>query len=293
MKFRTFILFLLIVPIALYAKKPRIAITDFDYKAGSAEGSWAVGQGIADMLATALVKSGKFDVFERKQMASALEEQKLGMTGLTTPESAARAGKILGVQYIIIGSVNQFGQKKETAKAFGVEVNNLTARVATDTRIVDVETTRIINADTGTGEESAPVIAVANPDLLPTDVEFGSKGFDETVIGKATKKCVDDLVNKFSKSFGNIGIEGKIIKVDGKKAYVNLGKDSGISVGNILIIKRQGEELKDPDTGESLGSDTREIGSIKITDIKDKFSIAEIIDEKEAIAKDDIAVLKK
>jgi len=293
MKTKIIFIVLLFLPLFLYAKKPRIAIIDFENKTGSTYGHWEIGEGIADMLATALVKSGKFDVFERQKMEAIIKEQKLGLTGLVTPESAAKLGKILGVQYIVVGSVNQFGQKTERAKAFGISVDTLTARVATDVRIINVESSRIIAAEDGKGEETATGVSVDNADILPTELEFGSKGFDETIIGKATKKCVNNLVDKISKIFEGQPVEGKIMKIDGKKVYINLGKDSGISTGQTFIVMRKGEELIDPDIGESLGSEDKEIGKVKIVEIKDKFCIAEIVEQKEQMAKDDIAIQKK
>ncbi len=293
MKIRIFILLLVLIAGMAYAKKPRLAIIDFQYKAGSATGSWAVGEGMADMLATSLFKSGKFDVMERSKLESVLEEQKLQMSGITTPESAVKAGKILGLQYIVIGSVNQFGQKAEKTEAFGVAVNNVSARVATDVRIVNVETGRIEGAENGVGEETSTGVSIENADLLPTDVAWGSTGFDETTIGKATKKCVDDLVNQFTKTFGNMPIEGKIMKVNADNVYVNLGKDSGITVGQTFDIMEKGEELVDPDSGESLGSEDKKVGTIKVTEIKEKFCIAEVVEGKGKIKQNDIVLQQK
>ncbi len=293
MKTKILVIILLLLSCVMYAKKPRIAIITFEYKAGSAEGSWAVGDGISDMLATALFKSGKFDVMERAKMESMLEEQKLGMTGMVTPESAAKMGKILGVQFIVVGSVNQFGQKTDKTKALGIEVNTTTARVATDVRIINVETGRLLGAESGKGEETAVGGSIENADLLPTDVAFGSTGFDETIIGKATKKCVDDLVDQFGKSFANQTLEGKIMKVSEDKVYINLGKDSGIAVGQVFDVMQKGEELIDPDTGESLGSEDKKIGSVKVTEVKEKLALADIVDGKDKIKQNDIVVQKK
>ena len=60
--------------------KKRLAVARFDDGAAY-HGS---GAGIADMLATALVKSGKFLVVERKDLEKVLNEQKLGASGIIT-----------------------------------------------------------------------------------------------------------------------------------------------------------------------------------------------------------------
>jgi hypothetical protein len=245
------------------------------------------------MLATSLFKSGKFDLYERKKMDAVLEEQKLGLTGLITPETAVKMGKLLGVQYIVIGSVNQFGQSTGGGSAFGVSINSLNARVSADIRIVKVESGQIVAAENGVGEESSVGVAIANADILPTDVEFGSKGFDETIIGKATVKCVNNLAEKIGEAFGIHGLEGKIIKVAGGKVYINLGKDSGVVPGQVFQVMRKGEEMKDPDTGEVLGSEDTKIGLVKIIEIKDKFCIAEILEGADKLAQNDIIIPQK
>jgi curli biogenesis system outer membrane secretion channel CsgG len=283
---------LLAVAGGLYAKKPRIAIADFTDKVGGSY-EWKIGEGISDMLATSLVKTGRYEMYERKKMDAILEEQKLGLTGLTTPESAAKMGKILGVQFVVIGSVNQFGQKQEGGSAFGVTINSLVARVGADIRIVNVESGRIMAAESGIGEESSTGISIDNASILPTNLDFGSQGFDQTIIGKATVKCVNDLGDKIGKTFGESGLEGKIIKVSGDKVYLNLGKDSGVVLGQLFNIMKKGEDMKDPDTGEVLGSEDTLVGMVKISEIKDKFCIADILEGKDKIGQNDMALMKK
>lgn len=277
----------------LYAKKPRIAIADFSDKVGGSYGDWKIGDGISDMLATSLMKTGKFDLYERKKMDAILEEQKLGLTGLITPETAVKMGKLLGVQYIVIGSVNQFGQKEEGGSAFGISINSLVARVGADIRIVKVESGQIMAAESGVGEESSTGVSIANADILPTELDFGSKGFDQTIIGKATVKCVNDLSDKIGKAFGFQGLEGKIMKISTGKVFINMGKDSGVTLGQVFQVMRKGEDMKDPDTGEVLGSEDTKIGLVKIIEIKDKFCIAEILEGADKLAQNDAVIPQK
>ena len=64
--------------------KKRVAVMDFEDKTG--HGGWHIGSGMADMLTTALVKSGKFMVIERQQLAKIMQEQSLGMSGAVTAQ---------------------------------------------------------------------------------------------------------------------------------------------------------------------------------------------------------------
>ena len=46
---------------------------------------------------------------------------------------------------------------------------------------------------------------------------------------------------------------GSVMKVSGKKVYVNVGSEQGVKVGDTYVIYREGESLVDPTTGDILG----------------------------------------
>ena len=64
-----------------------------------------------DFIGEALVKSGKFIVIERENMEKILQEQKFQLSGCTTEECAVKAGKLLNVQQMLLGSLNRTGDK--------------------------------------------------------------------------------------------------------------------------------------------------------------------------------------
>ena len=70
--------------------------------------------------------------------------------------------------------------------------------------------------------------------------------------------------------------EGRIIKASANEVYINAGTNSGIKAGDSFIVYRPGEELIDPQTGISLGSEITKIGKIKVTSVAEKFSKATI-----------------
>jgi len=77
----------------------------------------------------------------------------------------------------------------------------------------------------------------------------------------------------------------KIIKIAGNQVYINSGGADGEKVGRVYGIYRVGEEMVDPDTGESLGSEEEKVGTAKVVKVNPKFSIAET---KAAVQKTDI-----
>lgn len=153
-----------------------------------------IGRGIANMLVTALVNSDRFMVVERNSevIQKIVEEQALGLSGLVDPATAARVGKILGAKGVVIGEVSEFGIRKMGTFVGVGGKKTITTRVVIDARMVDVETGRIMMAATGIGQSSTQTAGVA------LTFEFGTAGFDETTIGMATRKAVNQVVKKFA-----------------------------------------------------------------------------------------------
>ena len=234
--------------------------------AGDKRGVKTVGAGAAKMLETALMKCGNFELYTRKELDKVLKEQALGQSGMVTPQSAAKAGKLIGVNAIVIGTVTEFGEKKSKTRVSGNTMQALTgrrkgwvgllaagglgfskakARVVIDVQLIDTTTGRIILAESAKGEESSMGVSIAG-------VSTGSS-IDDTKVGKALRKSVHKLTNAISKQMATIPWSARIVKVRGKYVYINAGRTSDIKQGMVFEIYRKGEELVDPSTGESLG----------------------------------------
>ncbi|MDZ7337084.1 MAG: hypothetical protein ONB30_00945 [candidate division KSB1 bacterium] len=247
--------------------KRRVAVFDFQDKTAHHYHWWTgqpVGEGMADMLVTALVKTGNYRVFERKEMEALLKEQSLGMAGIVTPESAAQAGKMLGVELAIVGAVTEFGYSEGgvggRVKGIGVGVKSTKATVAIDVRFINTTTGEILVAETVRKERSSKGLGLDTP-----EISFDNRDkFDESLVGKATRDAIDALVEMVEKSAANVPWQAKIIKTNGS-VFINAGAEAGVQNGDVFVIYRKGEELIDPDTGLSLGSVDTKIGRIKVT----------------------------
>jgi curli biogenesis system outer membrane secretion channel CsgG len=249
----------------LQGLKKRIAVVDFEDRSG-----WGhnIGTGLADMLVTELVKSGKFMVIERQELSKILEEQGLGMSGAVTPQSAAQVGKLLGVELMVMGSVSEFGEKKSGLGGgigklgFGGKLTKREARAAVDVRLVNTNTAEIVLAETAVGEESSTGV----DKISVSDIDFGNPThWDQTLLGKASRKSIDKCVGYIVKAMDKIPWQGKVIKVnDDGTLYMKPGSAGGVKPGMEFAVYSQGEELIDPDTGISLGSEERRIGQIKV-----------------------------
>ena len=89
------------------ADKKRVAVMNFEF--GTVQqwwsGNWDIGKGISDLIVNELVTAETYRVIERNRLDEILAEQDLGESGRANPASAAKVGKVLGVNAMIVGTV--------------------------------------------------------------------------------------------------------------------------------------------------------------------------------------------
>jgi curli biogenesis system outer membrane secretion channel CsgG len=145
-------------------------------------------------LTTELSRSGNFIVVERARMDKILEEMKLQLSGVTTGENAAELGKILNCEYLIVGSVSNFGVTTEGKDFIIAQQKIQKVKAEVDLRIIKVETGAIIYSAYGKGEIEKKISSNFGMG--------GTGGYDETLAGEslriAIKQSVHDLIDYFS-----------------------------------------------------------------------------------------------
>src|SRR4051795_4350306 len=113
-------------------QKKRVAVMNFDY-ATVQSGVQAIfganqdiGKGIADLLVDQLVNDGTYSVIERKMLDKIVAEQNMSNSDRFDSNSAAKIGKLLGVDAIIVGSITQFGRDDKNTSISCSSVGRLT-----------------------------------------------------------------------------------------------------------------------------------------------------------------------
>src|ERR1700733_2922517 len=278
-------------------RKKRVAVFDFDY--ATVKTSTAalfgtdidVGKGISDLLVKNLVTDGTYSVIERKQLDKILAEQNFSNSDRANPASAAKIGKILGLDAIIVGSITQFGNETKNVKVGGagggfggfgiggIGKKDSKANVVLDARLVDIDTAEILGVAEGKGESKR-----SSNSLLGGGgnwhgfgggaADFGSSDFQQTILGEAVKAATDQM------TAGVIGaapklqarvikVEGLVAAVDGDQIVLNVGLKTGIKVGDHLSVERVTSTIKDPATGAVLRKMTTKLGELEVIDVDD------------------------
>ena len=286
-------------------RKKRVAIFDFDYASvhGGVTAIFGqevdVGKGISDLLVKYLVKDGSYSVIERKAMDKILAEQNFSNSDRANPNSAAKIGKLLGVDAIIVGSITQFGNDTKNTGVggggggfggFGLggfKHSKSKAIVALDARIVDIDTGEILAVAEGKGESSRESTSLTGGGgnwhgFGAGGVDFGSSDFQNTIIGEAVKAAVETMstgviAGKDKLVARTIVVEGLVAAVDGGQVILNVGAKAGVKVGDQLSVERVSKEIKDPATGKVLRRMSTSIGMVKVTDVDDVSSVCSVV----------------
>lgn len=189
--------------------KARMAVGEFQDKTakGGGQTGWLsmfgvsfkeIGDGMRDMLTTALFNSNRFIVLEREQLDTVMKEQDLATAGRIKRGTEAPTGEIYGAELIITAAVTEFeGGAKGIGggtKVLGVTVGGgLTkAHVAIDLRIIDAKTSQIVGATTVTG--SATSFGGGGAANVGGVLPVALGGFSKTPTEQAIRVCIQKAV---------------------------------------------------------------------------------------------------
>jgi curli biogenesis system outer membrane secretion channel CsgG len=298
---RRLILLAALLPALLSAQdKKRVAVMNFEYGTVSSAVAQVfgtnvdIGKGIADMLVDRLVNDGAYSVIERKVLDKLIAEQNFSNSDRADATSAAKIGKLLGVNAIIVGSITQFGRDDKNTSVGGggfglgkygiggVGKKESKAVVQITARLVDVNTGEILASAPGMGESSrsgTSLIGAGGSGGAGGGGAFdmSSSNFANTIIGEATNKAVTAVAMKLDDSAAKlptvvVAVDGLVADVSGSSLVLNVGKKSGLKTGDVLKVARTGREIKDPATGKVLRRVDTDLGQVTLTSVDDDSS---------------------
>ena len=286
-------------------RKKRVAILDFDYATVRTNSAALfgtdidIGKGITDLLVKYLVKDGTYSVIERQAMDKILAEQNFSNSDRANPASAAKLGKLLGVDAIIVGAITQFGGETKNTNVGGAGGalggfglggfghKKTKAICAIDARIVDIDTAEILGVSDGKGESARESTSLTGggghwSGFGGGHADFGSSDFQQTIIGEAVNQATQQLSTGLIADAPKlqarvIVVEGLVAAVDSGQIVLNVGAKTGLKVGNQMSVERITKEIKDPATGKTLRKLSNQIGVIEITDVDDVSAVGKVV----------------
>jgi curli biogenesis system outer membrane secretion channel CsgG len=207
--------------------KKRIAVVDFIDKTDYGKGR--LGISCTDILEGELTRSGRFTMVSHSGSDEVLNLQAAGQSGIYDPATVVAAGRMVGANAIINGSVSEFGIKKGGVSIPGViGTKSLSARAVVDITLIDGTSGVILLSETGVGEAETTSAKVLN---IGTD---GS--YDETLAGKALRAAIEQLVGKITAKMEEVPWQGYILSVEGGEAWITGGQDVNIRPGMAFTV---------------------------------------------------------
>jgi curli biogenesis system outer membrane secretion channel CsgG len=242
-------------------------------------GDWDIGGGLAAMLTTALMESGRFIVVERANLSQILTEQEL--SGAKVAQGGPQLGQLSGVHILLYGSVTEFGAQDQGGGvgvgfaggnlgnlfSSGLGLRGSSGSVAMDIRLVDTTTGQIL--ETHTVKE--PISSTGlNLQFGYEGINFGGDRFWKTPLGEASRRAIDKVVRVVASRAAQTPWTGRVVDFDGKQVFINAGAGSGLRAGDQFTIQRVAKKLTDPETGQLLSVMKDEIGVLQLTGVEDK-----------------------
>ena len=282
-------LILLISNLSFSQELPRIAVVGITSTAPGYfwRSDSPLSLGATDLMINALLKTNRFRVFERAKLDLLLQEQNFQhFSGLVDQTTAVKLGKMIGVDAILTGSITNISFKKSEGIKIGpIKVGKSYAKVVMTIRIIDVTTGEILFSIVQEEEASKSGVSGVLPIPIPGGIEFSQEKVVDilSAVELICNKVVLNFVAKMDKKTVEISsapLEGYVVKVESTSSgtitqvYINLGKNSGICVGDEIRIYREGEVILDPKTNEILDRELDLIAQAKVMKVKDKLSIA-------------------
>jgi len=118
------------------------------------------------------------------------------------------------------------------------------------------------------GEQAEGDVMVGN------DKPFGSSIFFETEFGKATNRLVDSAVKEIQEAVENVPFSAHIIKIEGKKVFLDAGDNSLLKPGDRLVAYTS--DPADATNGAVPGIMHRAAELVALIEVKPQFSIGEL-----------------
>lgn len=247
--------------------------------------------GIEAMITDVMHQTGRFRMVERQAIGNVLQEQDFGASGRVAQPSAAQIGSVLGAEYLIevvitsyepgvAGNNVNVGALASGTRLGGllgnVHVGSKTSMIGMNFRLIDATTSEVIFTNQVDREIKDSGVGFGAARFGSSNAMGGFMSqYSKTPIGQAVTAAINEGVYDLIAQIGARPASGSVVKADGQGIYLNLGAGA-VQVGDRLSLMSKGEALIDPETGISLGSQETEIGSVEVTSVQDRFSIARL-----------------
>jgi len=271
MRFKSVILCALIfstLPWAFGQPARRLAIMNANGPAARSNGGIALVESqLADNLTARLAGRPGITLVDRASIDQIIKEQNFQNSDRSSPDTAAKIGKLLGVGQIVLVQVvdGSYTQHNQTSGSTTQTIGTVVLRA--NARLIDVETAVILAEPTSSFQDSVQVAEVSKSNGFQIGAyrvppKTSTKGGDPTVIqhdewAKAEDSVTAELAGKLTGALSNapgpMAASGLVAGIANGSVYINEGSTAGVKVGDRFQVTREvSVGLTDPATGKPM-----------------------------------------
>lgn len=205
-----------------------------------------IGKQAMDILSARLNQTGKFILIERSDIDKINSEKALA--NLNT--------EAIGADYLIIGSVSEFGRSAESEVGIFSRNKIQKAKAKVNVRLVEVATGRIIYSEEGSGEATAEANTVFG---------VGARAaYDSSLDDKAISAAISQLINNLINNLMDKPWRAYLVGQQEGMYIMTGGKSQGVREGDIFRVVKAGKKVKNPQTGLMIELPGKEVASLRV-----------------------------
>lgn len=196
-----------------------------------------------DILSSKLASSGKFILLEREDLDLLVAE-------------AGEDMKKIGADYIILGSITEFGRKNEGQQKVFSSTKTQTAEAGVSIRLVESATGLIIYSDEAKG--------YAETTTKETLGVGGKAGYDATLSDKAISAAISQLVENIINKCMDKPWRSYILSVEDGTYIISGGASQGLAANDRFNVYKKGKSVKNPQTGMMIELPGSKVGEVTV-----------------------------
>jgi len=290
-----------LAPVASAQRKMNIAIVEFEFNTADqgvirqAYGDVRnLGSQLADSLQNQVVNLRTFTVVERTRVDQVVKELNLGASGMVDTNTAAKAGRMLGADALVLGSVASVeidGLPEDGYKEVGWKPEYLSARLGLSFRLVDTSTAQILQAHEVVGEVAATARKSSDLEqgaketgkdtlrkglgalggIIKRDTPRGPSADDfKRIIREASENAIEKMAVQLqqidTRGPKPTGVTGRVVSVAGKMLFIVDLDPAQVKEGDRLFVRRP-RSIKDTKTGKTITTSVK-VGEVEIMEVQ-------------------------
>ena len=268
-----------------------ITVSKFANEAGWS-GQWDIGNGFTTIMTDALQTSGNFIVLGDAEMRSvAMAEQDLASSGrVASGKKAPATGNMTPAQLLVRGSITHVqdstagGEGGFSFKGISIGGGKDKAEVNITIYLVDSRTGQVKASTKVVGKSAKKGAKIGYSGSALGGLTGGGGGHVNDNVGKACEDAVAQGVAFLTSQLESIPWQASVALAKGDKIVLNRGSRDGVSVGMKFDVGET-EEIVDEDTGEVIDSSMETVGSLEVSEVKEKVAYCKPLSGGDKIAK--------